>query len=129
MRSFEQVELLRAVLAVAVADGTIRAPERGVIEGLAARAGIGRMSLQAMIDRAQHDAAAHQELRDLALANAEKALELLVATAAIDGDIHEQERAVLVEIASALRIDPNRFPIVYEQGVKRAAEVRRRRGS
>ena len=55
MATMGDLELLKAALAVAVADGEIRRSQKGVVEGLAQRVGVGRASLQAMTEAAEHD--------------------------------------------------------------------------
>lgn len=40
MTSMEDVDLLRAALAVAMADGKLSGSEKGVVQGLAQRAGV-----------------------------------------------------------------------------------------
>ena len=52
----EDLELLKASIAVAVADGEMRRSELGVVAGLARRVGIGQASFDAMVQAAQTDA-------------------------------------------------------------------------
>ena len=53
MPTMEELELLRAAIAVALADGELARAEKGVIEGLAMRAGVGKTSFEAMVSAAQ----------------------------------------------------------------------------
>jgi tellurite resistance protein len=124
MQGIEAQELLKAVLAVAVADGELRRSERGVIEGLATRVGLGRASLDAMIETAEQAGPIGGSLLFKSKEQACRALELLVATARIDGDISDEERAVIVRIATSLNLDSDEFRSVYEAGIERADKLR-----
>lgn len=126
MKPYEQAELLKAVLALAAADGKITRSERGVYEALARRIGVGTVSLNAMVERACREPSAREELFGVGMSDPEHALELLVATARIDGEISEEERELLVHIASALGIEIDRFADVYKSGIARADTLRKR---
>jgi tellurite resistance protein len=124
----ERLELLKAALEVAAADGAWRRAEMGVREGLAARVGVGRASLEAMIEAAGRGEALGIDLVLRSRENAEKALELLVAQARIDGEIVEPERALLVRIGRRLGIEGDAFQTIYRAGMARADRIRRRGG-
>lgn len=123
----EKLELLKAALAVAAADGEIKRSEMGVVEGLAARVGLGKTSFDAMVAAAQRgdSVAGGISLQDPAMAR--KAFELLVAEARIDGEICEAERRLLVWIGAKLKITGDEFQEIYKAGIARADDVRRRR--
>lgn len=124
----DDLELLNALLALAVVDGKLSGGERGVIEGLAVRVGVGAVSLNAMIDRAQREPDLHESIRITDPKNARRAMELLVAQARIDGEIADEERDMLVKMALTLEIDTDEFGEIYARGVTKADEIRRRRG-
>lgn len=124
MSTLEDLELLKAAIAVAVADGELRRSERGVIEGLARRCGIGRTSFEAMIEAAREDDSIADNVLIRSRDAAQKAFELLVAQARIDGEISRTEREVLVRIASAMGIAGDAFQTLYESGIKRADDIR-----
>lgn len=126
MKAHEKLEMLKAVLAVAAADGRISASERGVYEALAARVGIGRVSLDAMVMRMAGDPVARHDLFELAMSDPAQAFELLVATARIDGRISDEERELLAHVAAALGIEGERFKTVYQAGIARADAIRKR---
>ena len=54
-------------------------------------------------------------------------LELLVGQARIDGEISDEERSVLVRIASSLGITGDDFQTVYQAGIQRADKIRKSR--
>ncbi|MCH7872199.1 MAG: TerB family tellurite resistance protein [Planctomycetes bacterium] len=130
MTNMERVELLRAAIAVALADGELSRSEKGVIEGLAQRVGVGTVSLKAMLDTAQADDSIADNILIGSKKQARVALELLVAQARIDGEISDEERSVLVRIAMSLGFTTDEFQGVYEAGIARADALRQtRRGS
>jgi uncharacterized tellurite resistance protein B-like protein len=127
VKDIEKLELLKAVLAVAAADGQLRRSEMGVAQGLAARIGVGQASFEAMIKAAQRGDPSASRILLQSKDSARTALELLVAEARIDGEIHEKEREFLVHIATQLDITGDEFQSLYQAGLKRADRIRKRR--
>jgi tellurite resistance protein len=127
MTTNEDVELLKAVMAVAVADGELRRSEMGVIKGLAARIGVGRVTFDAMLGAAEAGEPIADNILIRSPERARSALELLVAQARIDGEISDEERGLLVRIATSLGITGDDFQAVYQAGVKRADKIRKSR--
>ena len=129
MRDIDQLELFKAALAVAAADGEIRRSEKGVLEGLAARVGVGRASFDAMLEAAQEDDSFADNIVIRSKDSARQALELLVAQARIDGEISEDERSLLIRIASKLGLAGDEFQSIYQAGIARADRIRKSRRS
>ena len=127
MGTMEDLELLKAALVVAVADGEIRRSEMGVVQGLAERIGVGRASLEAMIEAAEQDDSIADNILIRSKERAHTAFELLVAQARIDSEISNEERSVLVRVASSLGITGNEFEAIYGAGIKRADNIRKSR--
>lgn len=127
MGTIEDLDLLKAAIALACADGELRRSEMGVIKGLAARVGVGQMSFDAMVAAAGHDDSAADNILIGSPRRARQAFELLVAQARIDGEISNEERSVLVRIASSLNISGNDFQDAYQEGLRRADEIRKAR--
>lgn len=127
MGTMDDLELLKAAMAVALADGELRRSERGVIQGLATRVGIGSASFDAMLEAAKQDDSIADNILIRSKERARSALELLVAQARIDGDISDQERSVLVRIAASLEITGDDFQSAYTAGIQRADAVRKSR--
>lgn len=119
----EDVELLKAAIAVAVADGELRRSELGVVQGLARRAGVGQASFDAMLEAAKSDATFAQNIV-MAPARAHQAIVLLVAQARIDGRVSPQERRVIVRIATCLGIGGDDFRRAFDEGTKKADSIR-----
>jgi tellurite resistance protein len=125
----EDTELLKAALAVAVADGRLQRSEMGVVEGLAKRIGLGQVSFEAMLEAAQNDPSFADDILIQPKAKARSALELLVGLARIDGLISDEEREVIARIATSLGITGDEFEKVYLAGIQRADEIRRRKSA
>ncbi len=123
----EDLELLKATMAVAVADGQLLPAEMGVVRGLAERIGVGSVSFEAMLDTARTDESFADNLLIQSKPKALTALELLVGVARIDGLISEEERAVIVRIATSLGITGDEFEQIYLAGIARADKLRRSR--
>ena len=127
MTAMEDVDLLRAALAVAMADGELRGSEKGVVQGLALRAGVGRASFEAMLAAAEEDDSFADNVLMHSKEKARLAFELLVAHARIDGEICDAERSVLVRIATSLDITGAEFEGLYLAGISRADGIRKSR--
>ena len=123
----EDLELLKAIMAVAAADGEFRRAEMGVVKGLAERIGVGQVSFEAMLDTAQQDKSFADNLLIQSKARARAGLELLVGLARIDGLICDEEREVIVRVATTLGITGDEFERIYLAGIARADELRRSR--
>jgi len=125
----EQAEILRAAIVLAVTDGVITSSEKGLLEALARRLGVSTQTLRQMTERALVDSAVHDELFRVATADPEFTLELLVAAARIDGEIHERERAALLQMSQKLAVPVGQFEHILTRGVARADAVRAQRKS
>jgi tellurite resistance protein len=110
-------ELLKAVLVMACVDGRISGREKGLIRALAARAGVGDASLSAMINQVQNDPDAKDRVFKRAVADPEKAMQLLVATANLDGRITEEEREMLVDVSFLLGVSAQKFNAIFQAGM------------
>ena len=123
----ENAELLRAAIAMAVADGKVSRSEMGVVEGLAQRAGVGAVTIEAMFDAASRDETFGDNLLIRSKDRAVKAVELLVGLARIDGEVSSEERALIVRIATSVDVVDDEFRRAYEAGIKRADDLRKAR--
>ncbi|HRX87377.1 MAG TPA: hypothetical protein P5572_20310 [Phycisphaerae bacterium] len=123
----EQAEMLRAAIVLAVADGVITSSERGLLSALAKRIGVSAETLDGMVARALADVAVREELFRVATADPELTLELLVAAAQIDGQVHAQERQTLVQMAEKLDVPVAQFDDIFTRGIARADAIRANR--
>lgn len=123
----EQVEVIRAAIVLTAADGEISPSERGLLNSFARRVGIGKASLDAMIERAISDPSVRDEMFHRSMSNPELTLELLVAIARIDGKITTEEREVLIHARQLLNISMDEFAQIYERGIQRADTLRNAR--
>ncbi len=124
MGTMQDLELLKAAIAVAVADGKVTRSEMGVLKGLAHKCGIGQTSFDAMLEVAATDNSLADSVVLRTGESARKAIQLLVAQARIDGDIAPEEREVLVTIAGSCGLTTSEFQEVYEAGIKQADQIR-----
>lgn len=124
MKDIDRLELFRATIAVAVADGKITRSEKGVLEGLAARVGVGRASFDAMVEAARRDPSFADNIQIRSKKDAGQALELLVAEARIDGEITEAERELIFRIAFTLGLSGDEIQEAYQAGIDRADKIR-----
>ncbi len=123
----ESLELLRAALAMAAADGRISGHEKALLKALAQRAGVGALSLDAMVADAVNNPASHDTLFQRAIDDPERAMQLLVAVAQIDGKISEEERNLLVDISFVLGVSAERFNEIFQAGLASVKRVRKQR--
>ena len=128
MEDRERLDLFKAALALAAADKKLTQAELGVVEGLAAKVGVGQASFEAMKAAALRGDDLADNICFSSPETARRALELLVAEARIDGQITDEERSFLVLVADRLNINDQEFQTIYQAGVQRADEIRRRRG-
>ncbi|MFQ5490343.1 MAG: hypothetical protein ACE5GE_06430 [Phycisphaerae bacterium] len=126
MANAEELEILKAVLVIAAADGQILGSEKGVYGQLAGRLGLEKTELERLRLQASHDADMKDQLFGQKIGDPAKAMQLLVATARIDGDISEKERNLLVEISDKLGIGVQDFGKIYQSGIAMADAVRKR---
>jgi uncharacterized tellurite resistance protein B-like protein len=125
----EDTELLKAVIAVAVADGRLRRSEMGVVKGLARRVGVGDTSLAAMIEAAEHDESFADDIIIRSREKAQAAIRLLVGEARIDGEISNEEREVIVRVATTLGITHAELGELFAAGIEEADRIRQSRKS
>jgi uncharacterized tellurite resistance protein B-like protein len=127
MKDMEKLELLKAALEVAVADGKLASEEVGFIQALAGKAGVGTESLKAMVERVQKQGNLEENILISSPRSARMAVELLVAEARIDGEITDAEREILVRIATSLKVTGDEFQQLYSAGLSRADRLRKSR--
>ena len=109
MTPVEKVALLRAACCVAGVDKEISAEEEVVIRRLASDVGVGKASLQAMMDRATSDQEFYQEQFKAFKSEPQATMAGLLEVAIADGQVSDEEVAVLGELASRLDVPTEVF--------------------
>ena len=107
--SVADVEILRAACCVTGLDAQIKDAERAVLQRLADNAGVGAVSLQAMIDRAKRDPNFYQEQFRFVHADPSAAMTSILGAAVSDGALTADERVILQHFAQKLGLKPEKF--------------------
>lgn len=113
-----QVELLRAACCVAGLDREICDKERPLLEALAQEAGVGRASLNAMIERAEADQDFYREMFQILHADPERAMKAMFAVAVADGEITLEQRVILQHFADKLGVPRERSDALLREAEK-----------
>ena len=118
------VEILRAACCVAGLDREINEREMKMLRDLAEHAGVGQVSLSAMIDRAKTDADFYKDQFRIVRTNAENTMRVLVGVAIADHVLAQEERVILAHFAERLGMTPERFDKYLEAAEKKLAAKR-----
>jgi tellurite resistance protein len=113
------VEILRAACCLAAVDGDIDAGEQELIQQLADKAGVGRASMTAMLDRAKSDHTFFEEQFDLLSREPDRSILTMLKIAMADGQITTEERVVLHHFAQKLKIKDAKFNALLETAESR----------
>jgi tellurite resistance protein len=117
-----QIEILRAACCVAGLDGHVCEKELPLLLRLAERLGVGRVSLQAMVRRAESDPNFFHEQFELLQRDPDRALKVVLLVAMADGMVSLEERVVLAHMAKRLGIDDARFDKLLRAAEKQLAQ-------
>ena len=109
MTPMQKVDVLRAACCVAGCDGDITDTERNLIQKLAGDVGVGRASVEAMIDRGLRDPEFHQEQFRVLKSDPKVAMAALLEVAMADGSIGDGETRVLKSLSEKLEVAPEVF--------------------
>ncbi|MFK7769801.1 MAG: TerB family tellurite resistance protein [Mariniblastus sp.] len=104
MTPMQKVDVLRAACCVAGIDGQPKESELAVINKLAGEVGVGRASLEAMIDRGATDPNFYQEQFKILKSDPQQSMAALLEVAMADGHITENETLVLRGLAGRLEV-------------------------
>ena len=116
----EQVAVLRAACCIAAADGEISPGERGALEKLAMKAGVGRASREAMIEQALTSPDFLKSQFQVLVKDPERAIKVLLIVASIDGSIGEAEQLLIRTFGDRLSIDEGRLALLMRAGEEAA---------
>lgn len=103
------VEILRAACCLAGIDREISDAERRVLTELAATAGVGQASFEAMMARARRDPEFYKDQFKLTQKDPEKAIMALLRVAFADGRLGNRERQLVVHFAEKVKLDRGRL--------------------
>ena len=105
MSFMENVEVLRAACCVATADKEITSEEAAYLQELAGNVGVGKASLDAMIEMASCDANFCAQQFRILTGDSKQSMEVLVRMALADGKVVPQEAELLKSFAKRLGLD------------------------
>jgi len=109
VEGMRRVEILRAACCVAGADQQIGPLEKPFLDRLAAEAGVGLASLEAMMDRSVNHEEFYKEQFSVLSADPKTTMTLLFRIAIVDGSLQEREAEVLQYLADKLDVPSDRF--------------------
>lgn len=109
MKSFEKLEILRAVVCVAGSDGEVSDSERQLIDKLCDEIGVGQASREAMIDRAVSDSDFHEQMFRVLKTEPDQTMLTVFHVAMVDGKLEDRELFVLKNYALKLGLDESTF--------------------
>ena len=109
MLPIQRLDILRAACCVAGIDGEANEAEAAVLKRLAREVGVGKASLDAMVERAETDSTFHEEQFKVLEFEPKTTMATLLEVALADGQLSESEADVLRILAGRLKIEPAMF--------------------
>lgn len=104
MTPAEEVEILRACCCVTGADRKTTPEERVALEGLAKKIGVGRASLDAMIERGESDPEFHERQFAILKSEPTQTMAILLKIALSDQEIDADEVRVIQSLGDNLGV-------------------------
>ncbi|MDA7858276.1 TerB family tellurite resistance protein [bacterium] len=120
MNPMQEVEVLRAACCVAGIDGKITEDEMAMINKLAARAGVGRASLEAMVARGESDPEFYKEQFRVLKENPRRSMVDILRVATADRVLSNDEIGVMRKFAEKLNISPESFDAAIDKVSQRS---------
>jgi len=120
--SMDQVEVIRAACCIAGLDAHIHDEERRLLEQLAHQVGVGRASLEAMIDRGRSDRTFYEKQFKLFRGDPEAAMKVLFTIAMADGELSTDERVILQHFAEAVGLSTEQYDQLLTAAEKQMQE-------
>ena len=115
MTPTQRIDLLRAACCVANADGDAGESEMVLVAKLIKEVGVGRASVQAMMDRAKTDPAFCEDQFKILKSDPSDAMLFLLQVAMADGKLTEGEVRVLQSLANNLEVPDDVFEKLITQ--------------
>jgi tellurite resistance protein len=122
MMIMTKVEVLRAACCVAAADRNMSDRELAQLKRIADHVGVGSVSLDAMIERANRDPDFYHEMFRILQTDADNTLKVLFAVACADHQITDEERMMLYHFAKTLEMSDERFNQLLAAADRRVAQ-------
>ena len=118
MTPTQKIDLLRAACCVAGVDGDASDAEMKVIAKLVRETGVGKASLQAMIDRSIKDHDFYKEQFRVLKADPAESITYLLQVAMADGKLTDGEIHILEKLSQSLDIPAEDFQKLISQVTK-----------
>jgi uncharacterized tellurite resistance protein B-like protein len=115
MNPAQKVDLLRAACCVAGIDGQATEAEMNVIQRMVRETGVGKASLQAMIDRSTKDPEFYKEQFRVLKADPTEAMTYLIQVAMADGKLTAGEIEVMQKLGEKLDVPHQEFQKLITQ--------------
>ena len=115
MTPTQRIDLLRAACCVANADGDAGEPELALVGKLIKEVGVGRASVQAMMERAKIDPAFCEDQFKILKSEPSDAMLFLLQVAMADGKLTDGEVRVLQSLANNLEVPADVFEKLIAQ--------------
>lgn len=109
MTPMQKVDILRAACCVAGIDGQTTEAERSVIDKLASDVGVGRASLEAMIERGLRDPNFHEQQCRVLKEDPQESMAALLEVAIANGELSDAELQVLRSLSKKLSVPAEVF--------------------
>lgn len=119
MTPMQKVDVLRAACCVAGIDGEIGAGEAKLINRIAREVGVGKASLEAMVQRASNDPDFHQQQFRILKSDPQHCMSVVMEVALADGEISDLESSVLQSLSENLQVPPD----VFDQLIAKARSL------
>lgn len=115
MNPAQKVALLRAACCVAGIDGEATEAELNVIGKMVKETGVGKASLQAMIDRSINDENFYKEQFRVLKSDPNESMTYLIQVAMADGKLTDSEIHVLQKLSQRLDVPEDQFEKLIAQ--------------
>ena len=109
MTPMQKVEVLRAACCVAGIEGNIQECELPLLQKIAKEVGVGKASLDAMMERAKNDANFHEEQFQILKSEPQKCMATVLEVAMCDGKVTDAETHVLKSLSQKLNVSDETF--------------------
>ena len=114
----EDVEILRAACRITGLDEQVCDKGKSALQQFIRQVGVGKASLNAMIDRARSDQNFYEQQFDIIKTDPDSTMKKLLQIAVADNDISQTERIVLAHFAQQLGMAAQRFDQLLDSAEK-----------